>query len=390
MTFKHLGKFVTILITASLLFRPMVLASENDATQTTAVPQGTEISAKSGILMDSSTGKILFEKNSHEKIPLASVTKIMTLVLVMEQLDAGTISLDDKVTTSTYASKMGGSQIWLKEGEQMTVHELLKATVVASANDAAMALAEHIASSEEEFVQRMNQRAADLGMNDTVFLNPTGLDENGHYSSAFDIAIMTRELLKHEKILEYTKIWMDSLRDGKTELVNTNKLVRFYKGATGMKTGTTNGAGSCISATATRGDMELISVVMGCTTSNERFEDAKRLLDYGFSSFVIYKPTTVIDQTVEVIKGVSPCVKLSASIDKKLLIPAGKQKSIKEEVKLISEVNAPVKLGQKLGEVVITIDGNVINTYDITSKEDIAEMTFGSAFKKLVNRLVEM
>lgn len=353
------------------------------------------ISAKSGILMDSTTGKVLFEKNANEKIPLASVTKIMTMLLVIESIEKGAISMDDIVTTSQNASSMGGSQIWLKEGEQMTVHDLLKATAVASANDAAMALAEHVSGSEESFVMKMNERATELNMKNTIFLNPTGLDANGHVSSAYDIALMSRELLKHEKIFEFTSTWMSSLRDGKTELVNTNKLVRFYKGATGLKTGTTGGAGSCVSATASRENMHLISVVMGCTTSKERFDDARRLLDYGFSHFVMYEIKMSSDKLVpiKVEGGVANKVDVQTNPEnaaQSIIIPAGKEKSVTENIDMVSQIKAPVAKGQKLGSVTINIDDNMIAEFDITASDEVMEMTFTRAFSKMIKRLFDM
>lgn len=381
-----------VVITACLLINVAASTAfaSDDASAAAASVDGVFISGKSAVLMDSSTKKVLMQKNSHEKINLASVTKIMTMLLAMEKLEAGAISLTDMVTVSTHASQMGGSQIWLKEGEKMSVNDLLKATAVASANDAAMALAEHISGSQEEFVLLMNQRAQELLMVDTHFVNPTGLDEKDHYSCAYDIAIMTAELLKHDLILDYTKIWMDSLRGGKTELVNTNKLIRFYKGATGMKTGTTNDAGSCISATATRGDMGLIAVVMGCKTSVERFDDAKRMLDFGFASFVIYKPVANITNvgTVKIINGVVPQAKLSLAIDEKIVVMTGKK--IVEEVSLIEQIEAPISAGQKLGEVTLKVDNQTLYTYDVTSANDVEKMSFSHAFSILLKRFVEL
>lgn len=377
-------------ITAYTGIQQGVYASD-DASPASAVASPTEVSAKSAILMDSETGKVLFEKNSHEKLPPASVTKIMTMLLVMEKIEAGELKMEDTVTASTHASKMGGSQIWLKEGEQMTVHELMKAVAVASANDAAMALAEHVGSSEESFVAMMNDKARSLGMNDTVFVNPTGLDAEGHYSSAYDIALMSKALLCKKGITEFTTIWIDSLRGGKTELVNTNKLVRFYKGATGLKTGTTDGAGSCVSATATKGEMGLISVVMGCPTSAERFADARRLLDYGFANFVMYNTKYSVEpiQDVKVTGGVSPYASAKTDICKKMLIPSGKQKSVAEEITLLETIPAPVKAGQKIGSVKISIDSEVIAEYDVVAGEDIQKMTFGHGFMRLLKKIIQ-
>ena len=247
-----------------------------------------EVSAPSALLMEKETGTVLFAKNEHEKLEPASVTKIMTLLLTMEAIDGGTLRYEDTVTASPHACSMGGSQIWLKEGERLTVDEMLKAVCVVSANDCAVALAEHLAGSEEAFVERMNRRAAELGMNDTTFKNACGLPVEGHVTSAYDIALMSRELmLRHPDIRRYTTVWMDTLRDGASSLVNTNKLVRFYDGTTGLKTGSTNAAGYCISATAERDGMELIAVILKGKTSPERFADAQTLLNYGFASYAL-------------------------------------------------------------------------------------------------------
>lgn len=389
-------KAFCILLSICILGQGIIYASDSgdyeeySEANTTQTEDTLALSAKSAILMEETTGKILYQKNPHEKLPLASVTKIMTMLLVMEQIESGTIKMNDTVTTSTHASSMGGSQIWLKEGETMTIHDLLKATAIASANDAAMTLAEHVGGSEEGFVSMMNNKAAELGMNNTVFVNPTGLDADGHYSSAYDIALMSRALLSHQQIIEFTTVWMDSLRDGKTELVNTNKLVRFYKGATGLKTGTTDGAGSCISATAQKGEMSLISVVMGCKTSAERFSDARALLDFGFSHYMMYQ--TVISkevlQPVKVAGGTQRTVAVDTTVCDKIIIPAGKEKSVEENVSMFPEIEAPVTKGQKLGEVTLSIDGEIIATFEIKACEAVNKMTFGyalgSIFKKAV------
>ena len=246
-----------------------------------------EVKAPAAVLMEAQTGRVLYEKNPHEKRPCASITKVMTLLLVMEALDAGKISLTDTVTTSAHAASMGGSDIWLKEGETMSVDDMLKATVVASANDAAVALAEYVAGSEEDFLRQMNEKAQELGMADTTFKNCNGLDEEGHLTSAYDVAVMSRELMKHKKIFDYTMIWIDYVRDGQTQLVNTNKLIKSYKGITGLKTGTTGQAGSCISATAERDGVQLIAVVLGAANTKDRFSAASTLLDYGFANWSV-------------------------------------------------------------------------------------------------------
>lgn len=340
--------------------------------------------------MDQTTGTVLFEKNPHEKMPPASITKIMTLLLTIEAIEAGKLSMEEMVTASAHASSMGGSQIWLKENEQMSVRDLIKATAVASANDAAMALAEQIGGSEEGFVAMMNTKAVELGMADTTFVNPTGLDADGHLSSAYDIALMSKELLKHDAIKEFTSIWMDSLRDGKTELVNTNKLVRFYKGCTGLKTGTTNGAGSCVSVSASRENMSLISVVMGSATSKERFDSAKRLLDYGFSSFVMFEASASSEELspIKVLGGMESEIAVITEGDAKIIIPKGKEKKIEKEITFAENVEAPVLKGQKLGEIRLTIEGETLAAFPIKAEHEVLKMTIPHALSRLFSRLV--
>ncbi len=345
------------------------------------------LSAKSAILVELNSGQVLLSKNPDEKLPPASITKVMTLLLTMEALERGDISLEDTVIASSNASSKGGSQIWLKEGEQMTVHELLKATAIASANDACTALGEHIAGDESVFVSMMNERAAQLGMTNTCFENCSGLDDTteNHYSTARDIAIMSCELMKHEKITEYTTIWMDSLRDGETELVNTNRLIRFYDGATGVKTGTTSKAGYCVSASAIRDGLELVAVVLGSDNSQDRFEDAKKLLNWGFSNYTIYEPqvdmslitnVTVLNGTVDVIVPfVEPC--------KSVIVKKGTEDKITQRVDLCIDVEAPVEKGQKLGTVYFEIDGKTVATCNIISSEPIEKRTVFFIFELL-------
>ncbi|WMJ23752.1 D-alanyl-D-alanine carboxypeptidase family protein [Paludicola sp. MB14-C6] len=386
-------KLICFLLITCLFCGTVVFASEGEAVKTAQTPQeavgGVTVTAKSAVLMDGITGKILYEKNPHDKMAPASVTKIMTMLLVMEAIENGSLKMTDMVTASANAVSMGGTQIYLEDGEQMTVHDLMKSTAVASANDAAMALAEHVGGSEEGFVMMMNNKAAELGMKDTTFINPTGLDAKGHVTSAYDIALMSKALLQKKGITDFTKIWMDSVRDGKFTLANTNKLVRFYKGCTGLKTGTTDGAGSCVSATATRGDMDLISVVMGCASGKERFNDARRLLDYGFSHFVMYK--TAISKNalkpVKVIGGVKPTVTVDTEVLDKIIIPAGKEKKVEENVTIVPDLQAPVVKGQKLGEVALCIDGETLATFPIKAHESIDKMSFVNAFKMLMMKL---
>lgn len=346
-----------------------------------------EITAKSAILMEMSTGKILLSKNPEERLPPASVTKIMTLLLVMEAIDSGKIALEDTVTASSNAASKGGSQIWLKEGEQMTVHELLKATAVASANDACTALGEYIAGDETAFVVMMNERAKSLGMVNTNFENCSGLDDTAenHYSSAHDIAIMSCELMHHEKIKEYTTIWMDSLRGGKTELVNTNRLVRFYEGTTGLKTGTTSKAGYCVSATAQRNGMELVAVVMGSDNSNERFEDAKKMLNWGFANYSVYqpKPDPALITKVSVLYGEENSVLPVVTAVQPVLIKKGTEGKITQRVDICIDAEAPVERGQKLGTVFFEDDGETIASCSIISENGVQRRTLFFVFKAL-------
>ena len=351
-----------------------------------------DLTAPSAVLMEASTGKVLFEKNSHEVRACASITKVMTLLLVMEAIDQGRMSLTDTITASEHASSMGGSDIWLEPGEIMSADDMVKATVVASANDAAVALAEHLEGTEEAFVQKMNQRAAELGMKDTVFKNCNGLDEEGHVTSAYDVAMMSRELIKHEKIFDYTTIWMDTLREGKTQIVNTNKLLKSYNGITGLKTGTTGGAGSCITATAQRDGLSLIGVVLGSATGKERFTDAAALLDYGFSNYMIYTPGLPEEalQPVPVANGMQSQVAVESAVSGSVLLTKGREKDLKTEVKLSESVEAPVAKGQQLGKIVYTLDGEVLTEYPITAAGDVEQISFFSALGILARELLRL
>lgn len=333
------------------------------------------LSAKSAILMEASTGMVLMEHNPDEKLSPASITKVMTILLTFEALDTGKIALEDKVTASRNASSKGGSQIWLKEGEVMTVHELLKATVIASANDACTALGEYIAGDEISFVSLMNERAKELGMNNTSFENCSGLDDTvtNHYSTARDVAIMSCELMKHKKVKEYTTIWMDSLRDGDTQLVNTNKLIRYYDGATGLKTGTTSKAGYCVSATAERDGMELVAVVLGSNNSSERFEDAKKMLNWGFANYAVFQPE--IDQSliteVNVLYGEQEVIKPVTEKPGSILVERNMKDKIEQRVDMCVDVEAPVEKNQTLGKVYFEIDGEKIGECAILNPERV-------------------
>ena len=345
-----------------------------------------DVDAKAALLMEKETGEILYEYNSHDKLEPASVTKIMTLLLILEAIDSGLLSKEETVQVSTRAASMGGSQVYLKEGETMSVHDILKAVVVASGNDASVALAEHLAGSESAFVERMNQRAHELGMEDTTFLNCTGLPTPGHLTSAHDIAIMSRELiLNHPSIREYTTIWMDSLRDGAFQLANTNKLIRFYEGATGLKTGSTDAAGFCISATAERDGMELIAVILKSTTGDTRTATARSMLDFGFANYTVLdvKPAQALPP-VKVLLGEQEYVQPILSQGSRVLVEKAQVNSAETSLSLCSDVEAPVAAGQKLGEMTVTIDGQVRQVIDIVSAQQVERLTTFGIFKDLL------
>lgn len=340
-----------------------------------------QLSAKAALLMDAATGAVLFEQNADEPLPPASVTKVMTLLLVAEAIDRGELTFDEMVTASTEASQMGGSQIYLKEHEQMSVDDLLKATVVASANDAAYALGERVAGSMTAFVQQMNDRAAALGMENTVFYNPTGLPAEGHVSSARDIALMSRELIKHEFIFEYTSIWTDTLRDGQTMLVNTNKLIRRYNGATGLKTGSTDDAGYCLSATAERDGLSLIAVVLGCPSGAERFDDAKLLLDYGYLHYALVTPTlpaTLPDCIVK--NGRQTAVAVTAGSASPLLVQNGDEDKLTVTVSDFPALTAPVKKGQEVGKIIVSLGGETKLEIPVTAAADVEKLSWWYLF----------
>lgn len=345
------------------------------------------LSAKSAILMEMSTGKVLMESNPDEKLSPASITKVMTILLTFEALESGRIKLEDRVTASRNASSKGGSQIWLKEGEIMTVHELLKATVIASANDACTALGEYISGDETSFIALMNKRAKELGMKNTNFENCSGLDDTvtNHYSTARDVAIMSCELMKHDKIKEYTTIWMDSLRNGETQLVNTNRLIRYYDGATGLKTGTTSKAGYCVSATAERDGMALVAVVLGSDNSTHRFEDAKKMLNWGFANYAIYQPQ--IDMSlitdVTVLNGKENTLKPIVETPKKILVKKGEGDKITQRVDMCVDVEAPVEKSQTLGKVYFEMDGKILEECAILSERNYERRSVWFVFSLL-------
>ena len=348
-----------------------------------------ETEARSVILMEAQSGRVLYEENADEPLPPASVTKIMTLLLVMEALDSGRITLEDAVTVSERAASMGGSQVYLEPGEQMTVDEMIKCVVVASANDAAAALAEHVAGSLEGFVDAMNRRASELSMSATHFENTNGLDDTtkNHVTSARDIAIMSRELLKYDKILEYTCIWTDTVRNGAFGLTNTNKLIRFYKGANGLKTGFTSSAGYCISATAKRDGMQLIAVVMASPTSDQRNKTAVHLLDYGFANYEIFNAASPQQRTLPVSAGKEEVVALRYE-DFSALLEKGQGKKVELTVELPEKLVAPVAEGQKVGRVIFSIDGRELGSAGIFAEQSVERLSVLDLFLKLFNFFV--
>jgi len=349
------------------------------------------IPAKGVLLMDVNTGTVLYEQNSHESLPIASVTKVMTMLLIMEAIDSGKIGWNDTVTASETAAAKGGSQIYLKAGETMSVADMVKSIAVSSANDCACAMAEHIAGSETAFVEMMNAKAKALGMNDTKFVNCTGLDDAQdaaeHKSSACDVALMSRELLKnHPDITNYTTIWMDTVRNGEFGLSNTNKLVRFYNGATGLKTGFTRAAGYCLSASAKRDDLELVAVVLGCETSQERFAACKSLLDYGFANFCVVTPSAE-EHSVPVKLGTADAVVAVPATTEGVLLDKQQQSMASCKVELEESVTAPVAQGQRLGTLYLQAGEQVIAEIPMLAKEAVPKLTWSQIFLRLIRQL---
>ena len=344
-----------------------------------------ETNARSVILIEASTGEVLYEDNADEQLPIASVTKIMTMLLIAEAVDDGKITLDDMVPVSENAMSYGGSTMFLEAGEQLSVHDMLKGIAVASANDGCVAMAEFLEGSETAFVDKMNAKAQELGMQNTCFKNTNGLDEDGHYSSARDVSIMSRELLKHPMILEFTTIWTDSLRDGKFKLANTNKLIRFYNGANGLKTGSTSKALCCISASAIRDDMQLIAVVLGSPTSAERFSSAKALLDYGFANYKIQRILTAGEevQKIKVNKGTKNELSVCAAEDYFILRKKSDNEEIIPEITCEEYLNAPVINGDKVGSV--KVNGKTI---DLVAAEGIDKKSFTQMLAELFGNLL--
>ncbi len=376
---KRMGIFLALCLVLSSLIFP---ASAVDLA----------VAGKSAVLMDMATGTVLFDRSAHEKLAPASVTKVMTMLLIMEAIDSGKIGWNDAVTVSEAAAAKGGSQIYLKVGETMSVTDMLKSVAVSSANDCACALAEHIAGSESAFVEKMNQKAAELGMKDTHFVNCTGLDDDDaakeHLTSAYDIALMSRELMvKHPDIQKFTTIWMDTVRNGAFGLSNTNKLVRFYPGATGLKTGFTSGAGYCLSATAQRDGLGLIAVVMGAKTSQERFAGCKTMLDYGFANYALITPELPAENTVPVKLGTQNSVTAVPGEETKLLLDKGQKDQVTTQVVLEESLTAPVSKGQKIGTLTVRAGEQVIAQVPMIAGETVPRLSWWDIFLQVLQKI---
>ncbi len=373
---KMLAILLAVVLGVSSCILP-ILASESAEDVSLETDSSMNLNCRGAILIDAATGTVLYEQNADEALPPASVTKVMTLLLVMEAVESGAIKLTDMVSTSANAASMGGSQIFLEEGEQMSVEDMVKSVVIASANDAAVALAEHIAGSEEEFVKRMNARAAELGMKTAHFENTNGLDDTvtNHVLSAHDIAIMSAELIKHETILKYSSIWMDTVRNGAFGLTNTNRLIRFYKGATGLKTGSTSKAKFCVSATAKRDNMHLVCVVMGAETRDERNAIATKLLDYGFANYSLYSAEGTQLNEIKVLGGLeNTCGIAYDKFD--CVVKKGESGKVEASIELCDNISAPVSIGTKVGKVTYRLGTEVVGEVDILTIETIEKIGF--------------
>lgn len=389
-------KFISSILALSLILSVSISTVFSEENTENKNKEKLDISSKAGILLDAKSGEIIYEKNINEKLPPASITKIMVMLIAMEDIENKKISLDDEVTVSKNASKMGGSQLYLHEGETQTIENLLKSIAIRSANDSSVALAEHMSGSLEEFIVRMNKRAKELGMKNTNFQNTTGLPDENHYSTALDISIMSKELLKYPRTNEWLTTWMTDIKVGKEKdinqsLVNTNKLVRFYEGANGIKTGFTNEAKFCLSASATRGKLSLISVLLGSETSDIRFEETKKLLDHGFltyDSFTVNKKGDVI-KNLPISKGNQKQVDLVLKDNVDILVKKGEDKKIEREIRLPKEIKAPFRKNQVVGELVIKIDGNEVTKEKILCSEEINKASFINLFDRGFKSIIE-
>lgn len=383
-------RILALLLCGALLASAFTLPAMAE-TITPATQADFDLPCQAAILVDLGTGAVLYEKNADEQRAIASITKVMTLLLTFQALEAGRVQLTDVVPVSEHAYGMGGSQIWLEPGEQLTLEEMLKAICISSANDAAVAVAEYIGGSEDAFVQQMNAEAARLGMTGTHFENACGLDETGHLSTARDVAVMSREmLLHHTEIADYCTIWTDTLRGGETQLVNTNKLLRSYQGITGLKTGTTGGAGVCISASAERDGLGLVAVILGAPSSKDRFDAARTLLDYGFANYQSLTAELPADapKTLPVARGAEETVELSYTAPGSFLAAKGDDAQLEVQLALPESVEAPVAAGQQLGTVTVLRGGQTLAEYPVAAANDVAALSFGLCFRRLVEALL--
>lgn len=381
---EKIRRIVCVILCAALMLIPGTACAESGAE---SQPEG---APRAAVLMEAETGQILYSVNSQEKLPMASITKVMSLLVLADFIDAGELQLTDSVKASSYASSAEGSVIWLNAGEEMTAAELLEAVIVSSANDACIALAEHTAGSEAGFVKLMNKRARKMGLKNTKFTGCVGFDDEGHYSSAEDIAVMTAELMEKEYYRGWLLTWLDYLRGGETQLLNTNKLVRYYDGILGGKTGTTDGAGCCLAACAQRGDMRLVAVVLGCGEDPARFDRAEELLDYGFSEFERFTPEVDSRELkpVPVERGEFSAVQPVVENYGGCIIKKGRSGSVKYEYTFVEKAEAPVEKGQFLGEYLVTLDGVEVYKSDIVAKNDVRRMSFGMYLAGVLGELI--
>jgi len=386
MSFMFFKKTVVLIIAVLLLMNSATIIA---VAEESPHSDDFDFDCKSAILIDATTGTVLYESNADQALPPASVTKIMTLLLIMEEIDRGALKYTDTVTASSYAASMGGSQIYLKEGEQMSVEDLIKSVVIASANDAAVALAEHICGSEEAFVQRMNDKAEKLGMKNTYFENTNGLDDTTtkHLISARDIAIMSRELIKYEKILEFSSTWMESIRNGEFGLTNTNRLVRFYKGATGLKTGSTDKAKFCVSATAKRGNMHLICVVMGASSSDTRNSIATQLLNWGFANYELFEDSEHDLSPIKVRSGTENLCRISPK-QFACVVKKGTADKIEKRIKIPTSISAPINKGDSIGEIEYYLNGNLIGKTEVISEVNVNKIDYSSLFVRILSKFL--
>lgn len=389
-------KGVSLLLAVLLLTTLALPAAAEEAGQENKTPfelPGFDVPCRGALLMDQDTGTVLYEKEPDTPMPIASITKVMTLLLTFEALEMGKIHLEDKVPVSEHSYSMGGSQIWLEPGEEFTLDEMIKAICVSSANDAAVAVAEYVGGSEGAFVEMMNQKAQQLGLTNTHFANACGLDAQGHLSTARDVALLSREiLLRYPQVTHYTSIWMDTLRGGQTHLLNTNKLLKRYQGTTGLKTGTTGGAGVCITASATRDGLSLIAVVLGSPSAKDRFDAAITLLDYGFANFESGTPQLpdTAPRQLPVQRGIQNQAKLEYQMPQKLLLKKGEGASLTVTTELPEKLDAPIHAGQQVGTVTVQSQGRQLGVYPIAVSQEVPRMNIGAAMHKLLWSLVEM